>query len=251
MDELYEDLHWLILIIGHVLCMESEGETALIPLEITRCSMEQSRGGNIDLNHTLEFLVFSQNVQSNISNSTPSIDRVVRLIAGVFRLCTIEKTAISIHLENILSPELSSTIIWFLHRWSEIYLFPIEDYYTELSTTLLHAFGDDTPGAVWSMNFLLDKIICNINAFKSEPALIDETIKLLISLVNSQTRTSCLSTSEQFTCIIELATIGQYDLPQIIKRGLMRAVVHAGIVLQNTEQHYWSRTLEALQNRYT
>jgi len=64
-------------------------------------------------------------------------------------------------------------------------------------------------------------------------------------------RTSCLSTSEQFTCIIELATKGQYDLPQIIKRGLMRAVVHAGIVLQNTEQHYWSRTLEALQNRYT
>jgi len=148
----------------------------------------QSRGGNIDLNRTLEFLVFSQNVQSNISNPTPSIDRVVRLIADVFRLCTIEKTAISIHLENILSPELSSTIIWFLHRWSEIYLFPIEDYYTELSTTLLHAFGDDSPGAVWSMNFLLDKIICNINAFKSEPTLIDETIKLLISLVNSRTR---------------------------------------------------------------
>lgn len=41
MDELYEDLHWLILITGHVLCMESEGETALIPLEITRCSMKQ------------------------------------------------------------------------------------------------------------------------------------------------------------------------------------------------------------------
>jgi len=56
MDELYEDLHWLILIIGHVLCMESEGETTLISLEITRCSMEQSRGGNIDLNRTLEFL---------------------------------------------------------------------------------------------------------------------------------------------------------------------------------------------------
>lgn len=43
----------------------------------------------------------------------------------------------------------------------------------------------------------------------------------------------------------------QYDFPQIIKRGLMRAVVHAGSVVQNTEQYYWSRTLEALQNRYT
>lgn len=41
MNELYEDLHWLVLIAGHVLCMESEGETALIPLEIRRCSMDQ------------------------------------------------------------------------------------------------------------------------------------------------------------------------------------------------------------------
>jgi len=51
MDELYEDLHWLILIIGHVLCMESEGETALIPLEITRCSMEQVRKNILQLLH--------------------------------------------------------------------------------------------------------------------------------------------------------------------------------------------------------
>lgn len=59
-----------------------------------------------------------------------------------------------------------------------------------------------------------------------------------------------MSKSEQFTYIIELATKGQYDFPQIIKRGLMHAVVHAGIVLQDTEQSYWSRTLESLQNRY-
>jgi len=44
---------------------------------------------------------------------------------------------------------------------------------------------------------------------------------------------------------------GQYDFPQIIKRGLMRAVVHAGSVVQNTEQYYWSQTLESLKNRFT
>lgn len=41
MDDLYEDLHWLVLITGHVLCMESEGEVALIPSEIMECSVEQ------------------------------------------------------------------------------------------------------------------------------------------------------------------------------------------------------------------
>lgn len=31
----------------------------------------------------------------------------------------------------------------------------------------------------------------------------------------------------------------------------MRVVVHAGIVLQNSDQYYWSRILQALQNRFT
>lgn len=43
---------------------------------------------------------------------------------------------------------------------------------------------------------------------------------------------------------------GQYDFPQVVKRGLMRAVVHAGSVIM-PEQYYWSRTLEVLQNRFT
>lgn len=41
MHHLYEDLHWLVLLAGHVLCMESDGETALVPSEIMRYSMEQ------------------------------------------------------------------------------------------------------------------------------------------------------------------------------------------------------------------
>lgn len=253
MNELYEDLHWLVLIAGHVLCMEAEGETALIPLEIRRCSMDQSREGNVDVYQTLEFLVSSQNVQSDINSPAASIDLVIRLITGVFRLCAFEKTVISIHAENVLSPELSSTIIWFLHMWSQSYLLPVEVFYSEISTTILQAFGVDSQGALWTMNFLLEKIICNINTFKSEPALIKETIKLLIALVESPPKASCLLKSEQFKYIIELATRGQYDFPQIIKRGLMHAIVQAGTVVQNTstEQYYWSQTIEALQNRCT
>lgn len=66
-------------------------------------------------------------------------------------------------------------------------------------------------------------------------------------------RASCVLKSEQFNYIIELATRGQYDFPQIIKRGLMHAVVQAGTVVQNTstEQYYWSQTIESLQNRCT
>lgn len=40
-EALYEDMHWLVLLAGHVLCMESEGEVALVPSEIMKYSMEQ------------------------------------------------------------------------------------------------------------------------------------------------------------------------------------------------------------------
>lgn len=40
-ESLYEDLHWLVLIAGHVLCMEADGETPLVPADIMRYSMEQ------------------------------------------------------------------------------------------------------------------------------------------------------------------------------------------------------------------
>lgn len=40
---LFEDLHWLILIAGHVLCMECDGEAPLVPAEVIAYSMEQVR----------------------------------------------------------------------------------------------------------------------------------------------------------------------------------------------------------------
>lgn len=41
LSRLYEDIHWLVLMIGNILCMESDGELALIPTEIMRYDMEQ------------------------------------------------------------------------------------------------------------------------------------------------------------------------------------------------------------------
>lgn len=40
-QDLYEDIHWLVLLSGHVLCMESQGEMAMIPAELIKHSIEQ------------------------------------------------------------------------------------------------------------------------------------------------------------------------------------------------------------------
>jgi len=137
---------------------------------------------------TLKFLISSQNVGLILNHSTQSVDHVVRLIANVFRLCTIEKTLISLNLQNIISPELNSTITWFLNRILQSYILPYEVSYTEISTTILQVFGEDSPAASWVLNFLLDRILCNIKIFKNEPEIIKQTTQLLISLVETKNK---------------------------------------------------------------
>lgn len=41
MPTLYEDLHWLIIIIGNTLCTDFDGAASLIPPEIITYDMEQ------------------------------------------------------------------------------------------------------------------------------------------------------------------------------------------------------------------
>jgi hypothetical protein len=57
--------------------------------------------------------------------------------------------------------------------------------------------------------------------------------------------------SERFGNIINLATKGQHDLPQVVKRGLMQAVVQVAVTVQNKiDQSYWTQTLQPLLDKF-
>lgn len=55
MENLFEDLHWLVMIAGHMVADESTGETPLIPSEIVQYSIAHEQ--NIDLQMTLDYLI--------------------------------------------------------------------------------------------------------------------------------------------------------------------------------------------------
>lgn len=57
--------------------------------------------------------------------------------------------------------------------------------------------------------------------------------------------------SERFGHIINLATKGQHDFPQVVKRGLMQAIIQVAIIVQNKiDQSYWIQTLQPLLNKF-
>ena len=48
LGDLYEDIHWLLLISGNVLTLDTDGETSLIPPEIMRYSLGKAADVNVE-----------------------------------------------------------------------------------------------------------------------------------------------------------------------------------------------------------
>ena len=133
LDALYEDIHWLLLITGHVLCKDYEGEEPLMSSEILAYCIEKADTGSTDMNTSLKLLASPTQCISEFPNAEQSTDQVIRLISAVFRLCEIEKNAIEANMAAYMSPEVSSTIMWFLKFWAEGYLLPPVNYYNKVS----------------------------------------------------------------------------------------------------------------------
>ncbi|CAG2254595.1 unnamed protein product [Mytilus edulis] len=121
---LYEDLHWIILV-------ARENDSFLLS------------------QHLLQRSKFCHLNERIATWSRTTYRWLVRLVSGVFRLCEVERRAVDAKLTGYISPQLISTTMWFLHRWSRSYLLPDENYYAHVSHALLSSFGRDADGAQW------------------------------------------------------------------------------------------------------
>lgn len=134
-ETLYEDLHWIVLIAGHVIAMESNGEQPLVPADIMIYSGEQLTNGAVDLPTTLKVLAAPGQDITEIPNGDALCDNLVRLVAAIFRLCEIENKAMAHKMSEFLSPQLISSVMWFLNMFSEAYLFMLAENYSQVYIT--------------------------------------------------------------------------------------------------------------------
>lgn len=59
-------------------------------------------------------------------------------------------------------------------------------FHWQISPAISASFGRDTDGAQWTISFLLDKIISNLALWTSEISLLEDTLQLLVSLVDQR-----------------------------------------------------------------
>ncbi|XP_071955681.1 exportin-4-like [Antedon mediterranea] len=252
MVDLFEDIHWLVLISGYLLADNAKGETPLVPFEVMEYSIHETP--NVNIETTLQVLGSPGHTASSIPGSE-SGDKVVRLIAAVFRLSEVERRAIEANLAYILSPQLGTTIVWFLQRWCRTYLVLKENYYSQVSLPIVSAFGMDTAGSQWATSFLLEKVISNLSVWSSEETLANDTINLLVTLVEKKERCAAVLTCNHFWTLVKHHLSCQPPLDVLsldVKCNVMKALVLAGSMAidQTTKDRFNQEVLQPLQEKF-
>ncbi|KAL1506178.1 hypothetical protein ABEB36_005586 [Hypothenemus hampei] len=252
LDNLFEDLHWAILIAGHVLCMECDGETALIPSEITHHSSEMAKNSISNIEASLKALA-STDAKATVPDNLEQCDPVIRIGYNVMRLCSIEEAAINMKLGHLMSPEVGSSLMWFLKRWCLSYLLPEEDFYQQMSPVLLACLGRDSECSKLIISFLLNKISANLYCFQTEPILLRDTVELFSDMVCTKQKSVYIIKTNSMAKLITLTEeIQPGTLPPNILRGVYKGLVLAGACLvdPNESTMYYERILNPLKIKF-
>ncbi|XP_064167704.1 exportin-4 [Anguilla rostrata] len=252
LDDLYEDIHWLILVTGYLLADDPQSETPLIPSEVMEYSISHST--EVDINTTLQVLGSPGEKACSIPGCNRT-DSVIRLLSAVLRTSEVESRATRASLTELLSPQMGKDIVWFLKRWAKTYLLVDEKLYSQISIPLSMAFGADTEGAQWIVGYLLEKVINNLSVWSSEPELANDTVELLVTLVERRERANIVIQCENWWNLAKQfasRTPPLNLLSSSVQRTLMKALVLGGFAHMDsdTKQQYWTEVLQPLQQRF-
>ncbi|XP_029458384.1 exportin-4 isoform X5 [Rhinatrema bivittatum] len=244
LDDLYEDIHWLILVTGYLLADDTQGETPLIPSEIMEYSISHST--EVDINTTLQILGSPGEKASSIPGCNRT-DSVIRLLSAVLRASEVESRATRADLTHLLSPQMGKDIVWFLKRWAKTYLLVDEKLYDQISLPFNTAFGADTEGSRWIIGYLLEKVISNLSVWSSEQDLATDTVQLLVTLVERRERANLVIQCENWWNLAKQFARRSpplHFLSSPVQRTLMKALVLGGFAHMDTEtkQQYWTES---------
>uniref|UniRef100_A0A2K6SKU6 Exportin-4 n=1 Tax=Saimiri boliviensis boliviensis TaxID=39432 RepID=A0A2K6SKU6_SAIBB len=178
-----------------------------------------------------------------------------RLLSAILRVSEVESRAIRADLTHLLSPQMGKDIVWFLKRWAKTYLLVDEKLYEQISLPFSTAFGADTEGSQWIIGYLLQKVISNLSVWSSEQDLANDTVQLLVTLVERRERANLVIQCENWWNLAKQFASRSPPLNFLsspVQRTLMKALVLGGFAHMDTEtkQQYWTEVLQPLQQRF-
>ncbi|KAI8817434.1 armadillo-type protein [Fimicolochytrium jonesii] len=168
---LQEHLHWLALFSGHLLAYGGTGEKREIPRSLLALSMASAENADPVVKLALT-LLYALDVVS-VNPNSPS-----------FSLC---------------SPLLCETLLWFIERWSQTYLFlPAEELHTH---SLMRAFGRDGGGPA-VLDGIMNMLEKNFDMWPGQEDLLMQIVSLLSTFSKVPGIRNALVLSDRFQKLI-------------------------------------------------
>ncbi|XP_043929121.1 exportin-4 [Protopterus annectens] len=253
LDDLYEDIHWLILVAGRLTCQYTQGETPLIPPTILRYLLKWP--SQLTIKTTISLVGTPLRKASRMPGYNRLFYVICRLLSAVLRASEVESRATRANLIELLSPQMGKDIMWFLRRWTKTYLLVEEKLYDQISLPFNTAFGADTEGARWIVGYLLEKVLSNLSVWSSEQDLANDTVQLLVTLVERKERANLVIQCENWWNLAKQFASRNpplHLLSSSVQRTVMKALVLGGFAHMDSEtkQQYWTEVLQPFQQRF-
>ncbi|TPX53736.1 hypothetical protein PhCBS80983_g06195 [Powellomyces hirtus] len=219
-----DHVHWLALFSGHVLAHPSRGEVPEVPRAILALS--------------------AQTPENN--------DPVVLLSTSLLNALEVVSVEADSPQFAMCSPLLTETLLWFVERWSETYLF-IDGSINGgklKSASLSHAFGAES-GGPHILDFILRMIQKNFILWHGQEDLLMQIVNILSTFSKSAGIRNALLISETFESLIGFFLENLSRLPAAVHSPLIENIALIATHASSPEirRHYFTRLTDAIERR--
>lgn len=110
------------------------------------------------------------------------------LITKILNLAEYLCDAMKNGMEERLSPEIASDVLWFLQSWAGSYLFLNENDDIVIPSLLKSAFGEATPCGTFLIGVALDVAETSLSRMPSEPAVAIDSVQVFLKIFLKDSR---------------------------------------------------------------
>ncbi|KAJ3156024.1 Exportin-4 [Geranomyces variabilis] len=217
MPYLSEHLHWLALFTGHILAHPSRGEIPEIPRAIMAMSARSPENG--DLAVSLATTLMNVLDVVSVDPDSPKLE--------------------------ICSPLLTETLLWFVERWSESYLFVHTG-----SPTLDRAFAPQF-GGPHVLDFVLRMIQKTFVIWHGEEDLLMQIVNIMNTYSKREAIRNALLMSDKFETLIGYFLSNLDRLPAGVHSPLIESITTIASKCTDVavKTHFFTRLTDALEQR--
>ncbi|KAI8897703.1 armadillo-type protein [Globomyces pollinis-pini] len=219
--DLQEQIHWAVIISGHILADSGIGETPMIPRKILEVSAGSQQG----------------------SDPVTTLPSIILSILG-----TLTVSSDSIEYQNC-SPLLLDSLLWFVERWSASYLFAQPSDYSNLSLSLQQSFGE-AAGGCQVLDYLLVNIELQSKNWIAEIDIMSQIIIVLQGLSKNRAALNLMVQNAAFSRIVEFLLFNTAKLPASTHSPIVQmiAFVATRATDPTVKSNYFKCLSDAIEN---